>query len=201
LDQDLPRITDLLRAWSRGDTTARDKLIPFVYNDLRRRARAALRRERAGHSLQATALVHEAFLRLVGQKSLEWQDRDHFYAVAARVMRQVLVDHARARGAVKRGSGEEALSLDSVLVLTGERPAALIALDDALNELESLDPHKSRVVDLHFFGGLSMEETADALAISHGKAKRDWSLARAWLFRYLQRSSPSGGMSGTSKHG
>jgi len=183
-------VTDLLRAWSRGDQTARDRLIPFVYNDLRRRARAALRREHAQHGLQATALVHEAFLRLVSLKTLDWQDRDHFYAVAARVMRQVLVDHARARRAEKRGSGEEPLSLDSVLVLTGERPAALIALDDALTELESFDPHKSRVVDLHFFGGLSLEETATALAISHGKAKRDWSLARAWLFQYLRQPPP-----------
>ncbi len=181
-----PPVTELLRAWSAGDTTARDRLIPLIYIDLRRRAAAALRRERQGHSLQATALVHETFLRLVDQRTPNWKDRGHFYGIAARLMRQILVDRARAQQAAKRGAGLAPVSLDELPGLSTARPASFLELDEALHALAAFDPGKSQLVELHFFGGLSLEEAARALSISLARAKRDWTLARAWLYRRMR---------------
>jgi RNA polymerase sigma factor (TIGR02999 family) len=146
-----------------------------------------MRRERPGHQLQSTALVHEAFVRLVGANQPEWESRDHFLAIASRVMRQVLVDHARARRAGKRGAGATPLSLDEALIVSRSRDAAILRLDDALTDLARVDEPKCRLVELHFFGGLSLEETAAVLAISVSKVKRDWTLARAWLQRHMRQ--------------
>ena len=182
-------ITQLLLAWREGDANARDRLFSLIYDELRRQATAAMRRERAGHQLQSTALVHEAFLRLNGGQQPEWESRKHFLAIASRVMRQVLVDHARAHRAGKRGAGVQHVSLDDALVVSGSQDAAILRLDDALTDLARIDEAKCHVVELHFFAGLTLEETAAALAVSLGKVKRDWSLARAWLHRHMQQES------------
>ena len=179
-------VTDLLVAWGRGDEQALDRLTPFVYDELRRLARSYLRRERPDHTLQPTALVHEAYVRLMDLGKLDWQNRAHFLGVAARLMRQILVDHARSRRAAKRGSGGEKLSLDLAVAQPEEREVDLLAVDEALSSLARLDPEQSRIVELRFFGGLTIEETAEVLGVSPSTAKREWRLARAWLYRRMK---------------
>jgi RNA polymerase sigma-70 factor (ECF subfamily) len=177
-------ISTLLRAWSDGDQNALARLTPAVYNELHRLAGLYMRRERAGHSLQATALVNEAYMRLVDYKRMQWQNRAHFFAVSAQLMRRILVEHAR-RHNLKRGGGVQHVSLDDAAVVGGNRAADLVALDDAMNALARLDPRKERVVEVRFFGGLSVEETAEVLKISPVTVMRDWSTAKAWLYREL----------------
>jgi RNA polymerase sigma factor (TIGR02999 family) len=175
-------VTELLIKWRDGDRAALDQLLPLVYRELRRLARYYLSQERPDHTLQATALVHEAYLRLVGEQGANWQNRAHFFAIAAARMRQILVDHARSRYAAKRGGGEYLLlSLSEVDPPAKERDIKLLALDDALQRLEAFDSQKVRLVELRYFGGLTIEETAEVLKISPATVKRDWSLARAWL--------------------
>ena len=177
--------TTLLLAWGRGDETALDQLIPLVHDELRRLARRHMAGERVGHTLQATALVNEAYLRLIEVNQVRWQNRAHFFAMASRVMRRILVDAARARGFQKRGGGAETVSLDEALLISGEPRQELIALDDALNALAAFDLRKSQVVEMRFFGGLSVEETAEALHVSADTVMRDWRLAKVWLVREL----------------
>lgn len=178
-------VTGLLLAWSKGDRGALDALVPHVYGELRRQADRYLRRQRSGHTLQATALVHEAFLRLVDQTNVSFHDRAHFFAVASRAMRQILVDHARRRHTDKRGGDATRLVLEDGTASVQPRGVDLIALDDALERLEALDPGQARLVELRFFAGLSIEETAEALHLSPATVKRRWSLARAWLHRAI----------------
>jgi RNA polymerase sigma-70 factor (ECF subfamily) len=178
--------TGLLRAWSKGDQGALDELVPLVEAELRRLARIYMARERRGHTLQATALVNEAFLRLAGARRLRWDDRAHFLGIAARLMRQVLVDHARSRGYQKRGAGAQRVSLDEALLASPGPSLDVVALDRALDALAAVDERKSRVVELRFFGGLSVEETADLLHLSNDTIKRDWRLAKLWLLRELE---------------
>ena len=181
-------VTELLRAWSDGDEGALERLVPLVEAELRRLARGYMGRERRGHTLQVTALVNEAFLRLTDARRLRWQDRAHFLGISARLMRRVLVDHARARGYQKRGGGAQQVTLDDALVVSPE-PALdrvdLVALDRALVALAAADVRKSRVIELRFFGGLSVEEAADVLHVSADTVKRDWRLAKLWLLREL----------------
>ena len=183
-------ITRLLRAWGGGDQAALDQLARLVYGELRRLSRRYMRRERAGHTLQTTALVNEVYLRLVNVTGLDWKDRAHFFAVSAQMMRRILVDSARARASARRRGGVRASSvnLDQVPDLSG-RGGELIALDDALNTLAQMDPRKARVTELRFFGGLSVEETAEVLKVSPQSVMRDWKLAKAWLKRELSRQS------------
>jgi RNA polymerase sigma-70 factor (ECF subfamily) len=176
-------VTQLLRAWSEGDRSALDRLTPIVYQELHRLARRYMKRERPGHSLQTTALVNEAYLRLVEYKSVEWQDRAHFFAVSAQLMRHILVDHGRKHN-LKRGGGVQHISLDDA-VIVGDRAADLVALDDAMNALARLDPRKVQVVEMRFFGGLSVEETAEVLKVSAVTVMRDWNTAKAWLYREM----------------
>jgi len=183
-------VTELLRAWGQGDAQALDRLTPLVYQELRRIAGRYMARERRDHTLQATALVNEAYLRLVDAKEVSWHDRVHFFAISSQTMRRILVDFARARHARKRGSGAKALSLEESLVVQGQPGADLVALDDALNTLAAIDPRRSRVVELRFFGGLSVEETAEVLRVSPETVKRDWKLAKAWLLRELSHENP-----------
>jgi RNA polymerase sigma factor (TIGR02999 family) len=184
-------VSALLRAWTEGDRSALDRLTPIVYEELRRLARYYLRGERPGHTLQTTALVNEAYLRLVDYKRMQWQDRAHFFAVSAQVMRRILVDHAR-RHNLKRGGGVQHVSLDEALLVGGARSADLVALDEALLALARLDARKTQVVELRFFGGLSVEEIAEVLKISPVTVMRDWSTARAWLYREMT-SGPDDG--------
>jgi RNA polymerase sigma factor (TIGR02999 family) len=174
-------ITQLLIKWRNGDHAALDELAPQVYSELRRLARHYLRQERHGHTMQPSDLVHEAYLRLVDEKEIDWQNRAHFFGIAAVRMRHILVEHARGRQAAKRGGGEPQLSLSVADRLAKKREVNLLALDDALQRLEALDQQKSRIVELRYFGGLTIEETAEALKISPATVKRDWSMARAWL--------------------
>lgn len=178
-------LTGLLIAWRDGEPGALDRLVPLVYDELRRQARLQLRGERADHTLQPTALVHEAFLRLVGQSRAQWQSREQFFAVAARAMRRVLVDHARARAAAKRGDGRTLLALDDVPEPAAAPGVDVLALDRALDRLAGIDPRQARVVELRYFGGLSAPEVAAALDVSLATVNRDWAMARAWLFRDL----------------
>jgi RNA polymerase sigma factor (TIGR02999 family) len=183
---DAPRdVTALLREWSGGDSAASERLMPLVYDELRRLARGYLRRERADHTLQPTALVNEAYLRLVDQTRVNWQSRAHFYGIAARMMRRVLVDHARSHAAEKRGGARHRLSLDDVSLPVEERAAELVALDDALVSLAELDPRKARVVELRFFGGLEVKEAAEVLGVSDKTVMREWERAKLWLCREL----------------
>jgi RNA polymerase sigma factor (TIGR02999 family) len=177
--------TELLLAWSRGDPGALNALIPFVHAELRRLAGRYMNRERIGHTLQPTALVNEAYLRLIELQRVKWQDRAHFFAIAARLMRRVLVDAARARDYQKRGGGALMLSLDEGLVVPTEPGQDLVALDEALTALAAVDARKSQVVEMRFFGGLSLEETAEALHVSRDTVKRDWKMAKLWLLREL----------------
>jgi RNA polymerase sigma factor (TIGR02999 family) len=184
------QITELLARWSQGESAACEKLVPLVYHDLRRVARHCLAGERPDHTLQSAALVHEAYLRLVGHESVRWDDRVHFFAVAAQLMRRILVDHARKRRAGKRGGEGITLSLDEQLAPVKKRTLDVIAVDDALNELTRMNPQHSRIVEMRFFAGLSIEETAQAMGISPATVKRDWAVARAWLYRELARTIP-----------
>ncbi len=185
------QVSKLLVNWRRGDQGAREALIPLVYNELRRLARLHLRRERPDHTLQSAALVHEAYLRLIRQDHPQWQNRAHFFGVAAQLMRHILVDHARNRAAAKRGAGAPRLSLDEEVALPQARDVDIVALDDALNQLAALDPQQSRVVELRFFGGLSIEETSVVLGISPATVKREWATARAWLQREMKNKDTS----------
>jgi RNA polymerase sigma-70 factor, ECF subfamily len=177
-------ISTLLRAWSDGDQSALQGLTPIVYGELRRLAHRYMDGERSGHILQTTALVNEAYMRLVDYKRMHWQNRAHFFAVSAQVMRRILVDHARSHN-VKRGAGVPHVSLEEVAVVSGDRTADLVALDDALNALARLDPRKVQIIEMRFFGGLSLEETAEVLKVSPATVRRDWSIAKFWLYREL----------------
>jgi RNA polymerase sigma factor (TIGR02999 family) len=179
-------VTDLLVGWSNGDPQAFDELMPLIYQELNRMARKHLGRERVGHTLQTKALVNEAYLRLVDQQAVHWQNRAHFFAIAAQMMRRILVDYARSRHVAKRGGGAVPVSLDNVAVVSG-RTSELVALDEALSSLAVFDRRKSQVVELRFFGGLSVDETAEVLKISPNTVMRDWSTAKAWLHRELNR--------------
>jgi len=179
--------TGLLRAWGKGDRAALDRLMPLVHEELRRIASRYMRRERAGNSLQTTALVNEAYLRLIDVRQVEWRDRAHFFAISARMMRRILVDHARARGYQKRGGGAQRVSLDESAMVLPERPAELVKLDEALAALRAQDHRKARVVELRFFGGMSVEETAAVLNVSPQTVLRDWSLSKSWLAREIKR--------------
>jgi RNA polymerase sigma factor (TIGR02999 family) len=178
-------ITRLLQAWGGGNAAALEDLAPLVYAELRRMAKRSMRRENPGNTLQPTALVNEAYLRLVGIDSVRWQDRAHFFAVAAQMMRRILVDSARARATGKRGGGAVHVNLDESIDAMPSRGSQLVALDDALDELARLDPRKAKVIEMRFFGGLSVEETAEVLKISPETVMRDWKMARAWLMRAL----------------
>jgi len=182
-------VTQLLVAWSNGDQAALEKLIPLVYDELRRLARRYMNREPAGHTLQTTALVNEAYFRLVEQKDVKWQNRAHFFAISAQLMRRILVSMARARQADKRGGEARQVSLDEAPAISRERAAELVALDDAMNELAALDRRRSQVVELRYFGGLSVEETAEVLNISPDTVMRDWKRAKAWLKTVLSPES------------
>lgn len=181
-------VTTLLRQWSQGDSKALDRLLPLVYGELRRLAASFLRQENPGHTLQPTAVVHETYLRLVGGKAVDVEDRAHFLRIAARLMRQILVDHARKRNAAKRGSGTPTLALDE-FAISSERDAEMVALDDALAALAELDARQSQIVELRFFGGLSIVETAEVVGVSPATVKRDWDSARAWLRREVSQTS------------
>ena len=178
--------TELLLAWGRGEDAALDRLLPLVHEELRRVARRHMRHERVGHTLQATALVNEAYLRLIQVKQVHWQDRVHFIAMASRVMRRILVEAARAKGFQKRGAGAHKVSLDEALMVQKASSPDFLALDVALTTLEKIDPRKCKVVEMRFFGGLSVEETAEALHVSTGTVMRDWRLAKSWLARELE---------------
>ena len=181
-------ITQLLIDWGKGDRAALDRLMPLVYAELRRLATNYLRRERTGHTLQPTALVNEAYLKLVGQKTAKWQNRAHFFAIAAQLMRRILVDHARRHQAEKRGgSDQQRLSITSVEELVAQPAVDLLALNEALDELSKMDPQQGRIVELKFFGGLSIDETAEVMSISHATVEREWKSARAWLRRQLEQ--------------
>ena len=179
-------VTQLLSRWSRGDADARDALIPLVYDELHRLARHFLAKQRPGHTLQSTALVHEAYLRLVGPSPVHFADRAHFFAVAARVMRHILVDHARMKGAARRGGDSLTIVLDEAMVAPAEREVNVVALDDALNRLAALDARQATIVEMRFFGGLSIEETASALELSTSTVKRDWIVAKTWIRQCLE---------------
>lgn len=188
-----PEVTTLLRAWGKGDAAALEQLMPIIYAELHGMARRYLRKERAGNSLQTTALLNEAYLRLVDVQQTDWQDRNHFFAMSARLMRRILVDAARSRAAARRGGGKRvdhssAVDLEAIPDLRTERGAETIVLDDAMNALEKIDPRKVRVIELRFFGGLTAEETAAVLNISANSVLRDWKLAKSWLLREMSRT-------------
>ena len=178
-------VTKLLIDWSNGDQNALDRLTPLVYAELHRLAHFYMGRERPGHTLQTTALVNEAYLQVVEQKGLHWQNRAHFFGIAARLMRHILVDYARERNSAKRGGGARRLSLDDVAELSEEKASEVVSLDDALNTLAEVDPQQSRIVELRFFAGLTVEETAEVLGISPATVKRDWAMAKAWLYHEI----------------
>jgi RNA polymerase sigma-70 factor, ECF subfamily len=187
-----PQITQLLRAWSGGDQRALEQLTPLVYAQLHRTARRYMAGERPAHTLQTTALINEVYLRLVDSPEISWHDRAHFFAVCARLMRRILTDFARSRRRVKRGGDACQLPLDEALLVSREPSADLVALDDALNALGDVDQRKSQVVELRFFGGLSVEETADVLGVSEETVKRDWRLAKLWLLREISGENHHG---------
>ncbi len=185
-------VTRLLQAWSEGDQSALDRLIPLVYQELHRLAHHYMVRERSGHTLQTTALLNEAYVRMVDSAKPSWQSRTHFYAVSAQVMRRILVDWARSRQALKRGGLEQPIELDEDLVVADAPGADLVSLDDALKALAAIDPRKSEVVELRFFGGLSVEETAEVLKVSPETVMRDWKFTKSWLRRELSKEKPVG---------
>ena len=180
-------VTELLRRWSGGDVAARESLVPLVYDELRRLARYYLASQRSDHTLQSTAIVHEAYLRLAGRDNVHWENRSHFFAVAAQLMRRILVDHARKRNAAKRGGAQLTLLVDEAVEPSSQRELDLVALDDALKALAELDARQSRIVELRFFGGLSIDDTSRLLEISPATVKREWSTARAWLYEEISR--------------
>jgi RNA polymerase sigma factor (TIGR02999 family) len=178
-------VTQMLHDWSHGDREVLDKLVPVVYEELRRQAARYLKRERPGHTLQTTALIHEAYIRLIDQKNVHWQNRAHFYAISAKLMRRILVDHARSRQAAKRGGSDIKLPLEEAMITPEGREVDIVALDEALERLAAIDPQQSRVVELKFFSGMSVEETAEVLGVSTRTVKRDWNVAKAWLRREI----------------
>ncbi len=180
-------VSQLLQRWSEGDGSALDQLTPLVYDELHRMARRYMQQQPAGHTLQTTALIHEAYLRLIGQQEKHWENRAHFFGVAAQAMRHILVDYARARKMVKRGGGAQQVSLDEALTISPEHSDDLVALHDALIALAALDPRQSRIVELRFFGGLTEEEIGEVLQLSARTVRSDWRLARSWLLRELDR--------------
>lgn len=180
-----PEVTQLLADWGKGDRSALDKLFPLVQSELRRIAQRQMSQERPGHTLQATALVNEAYLKLAGQQGFDWQNRAHFFAVCAQVMRHILIDHARAHARDKRGGGAIQVSLNEALVVAEDQAAHFIALDEALRVLENLDPQKGKIVELRYFGGLSIEEAAEVMNVSPRTVRREWQRARAWLYRMM----------------
>jgi RNA polymerase sigma factor (TIGR02999 family) len=182
-------VTQILREWSGGDRDAPERLMPLVYDEMRRLARSFLARERDGHTFQPTALVNEAYLRLVDQTRVNWQNRAHFYGIASSMMRRVLIDHARAHATEKRGGVAVHLSIDDVQVPVEKRAASFLALDEALEKLAQMDPRKARIVEMRFFGGLSDEEIAEVLGVSSRTVLRDWKTARLWLYRELSQNS------------
>jgi RNA polymerase sigma factor (TIGR02999 family) len=183
--QGAQNITELLVGYGRGDKEALDQLMPLVYDELRRQAARYLRRERPGNTLQTTALIHEAYVRLVDQRNVQWQNRAHFFGIAAQLMRRILVDHARAKKRVKRGGSDVRVSLGDATVAVKGQDLDVVALDEALQRLAQIDEQQSRVVELRFFSGLTVEETAEVMHISTATVKRDWSMAKAWLHREL----------------
>jgi RNA polymerase sigma-70 factor (ECF subfamily) len=180
------QVTQLLLDWGNGDKAALDKLVPVVYQELRRLAAYYMRRERPGHTLQTSALVNEAYMRLVDYSQMRWQSRAHFFAVAAQAMRRILVEHARKRHFAKRGGGTVKVSFDEAAIVSQEQAADLVALDDALTSLEAMDERKARIVELRYIGGLNIEETAEVLAISPATVQREWRAAKAWLYREIK---------------
>jgi len=188
-DMSPQEVTQLLADWGKGDRSALDKLFPLVHAELRRIAQRQMNQERAGHTLQATALVNEAYLKLVGQQELEWQNRAHFFAVCAQMMRHILIDHARAHARDKRGGGAIQVSLNDVAALAEDQASYFLALDEALRLLESLDPQKGKIVELRYFGGLSIEETAEVLNISPRTVRREWQRSKAWLYRMISEGT------------
>jgi len=178
-------VTELLVEWSNGNQAALEKLMPLVYEELHRLAHYYMGNERRGHTLQTSGLVNEAYLRLIDQNRVHWQNRSHFFGIAAQMMRRILVDYARSRSCAKHGGGDHRVSLDDVQTFSPERPDDVVALDEALKRFAALDPRKSQIVELRFFGGLSIEETADVLGVSEGTVMRDWTLAKAWLRRAI----------------
>jgi len=185
-------VTQLLRDWSNGDKAALDKLMPLVYEELRRLAHHHMGREHPGHSLQTTAIVNEAYLQLIDQRNVQWQNRAHFFGIAAHLMRRFLAGYARSRHCAKRGGGARQVSLDEAMIVSEERAADMVALDDALNSLAQIDERKSQIVEMRFFGGLSIEETAEVLGVSPGTVMRDWTLAKAWLRREIGKEGQDG---------
>ena len=183
--------TELLRAWSEGDQAALNELVPLVERELHRLARAYMRRERQGHTLQATALINEAWMRLIDWPNANWQNRSHFFAISAQLMRHILVDHARRRSPEQRGDEHKRVSIEQALEIDSERTSDLVALDDALSSPSVLDPRKGKIVELRFFGGLSEEETAQVLEISAKTVQREWNKAKAWLYYELSKTSGS----------
>ena len=189
VNEGVENITELLVGYGRGDKEALDKLMPVVYDELRRQAARYLRREQAGHTLQTTALIHEAYVRLVDQRNVQWQNRAHFFGIAAQMMRRILVDHARTKKRAKRGGSDVKVSLADATIPVQERDLDVVALDEALTRLAEIDEQQSRVVELRFFSGLTVEETAEVMGISPATVKRDWSMAKAWLHRELSREA------------
>jgi RNA polymerase sigma factor (TIGR02999 family) len=183
------QVTQLLLDWGNGDKAALDKLVPVVYQELRRLAAYYMRRERPGHTLQTSALVNEAYMRLVDYSQMRWQSRAHFFAVAAQAMRRILVEHARKRHFAKRGGGAVKVSFDEAAIVSQEQAADLVALDDALTSLEAMDERKARIVELRYIGGLNIEETAEVLAISPATVQREWRAAKAWLYREIKEGA------------
>jgi RNA polymerase sigma factor (TIGR02999 family) len=181
-------ITELLAEWRDGNQSALDELYPLVYNELHRLARRYMSRERKGHTLQATALINEAYVRLVDQKNVQWANRSHFFAISAQIMRRILIDHARRHGYAKRGGGAHQVSLEEAATVVPDQSQELLRLDEALKSLAEMDPRRSQVVELRYFGGLNNEEIADVLQISENTVTRDWNMARAWLYQQLTGS-------------
>ncbi len=190
-DQDNPDVTQLLRKWREGSQTALAQLMPVIYGELRRLAGYYMSQERKGQTLQATALVHEAYLRLVGKEDLRFQNRAHFFALASQIMRRILVDHARGQNYAKRGGGAKKISLDELTTLSEELEPELVSLDEALNDLAEIDPRKSRVVELRVFGGLTVPETANVLEVSSATVINEYRFAKAWLYNQMKRAHPS----------
>jgi len=181
-------VTQLLIEWSNGDKAALDKLMPLIYDELRRLAHHYMSREHPGHTLQTTAVVNEAYLRLINRKRVRWQNRAHFFAIAAHLMRSILVDHARSHASAKRGGGTRTIALDEAMIISQERAAEVVALDEALGQLAEIDPQQSGIVEMRFFAGLTIEETAEVLSLSPATIKREWSMAKAWLFHKISNS-------------
>jgi RNA polymerase sigma factor (TIGR02999 family) len=191
MSSDAENVTRLLADWSDGNQQALEQLLPLIYNELRHLAHNFLYRERPGHTLQTTALVHEAYLKLIDQRDAHWQNRAHFFAIAAQAMRRILIDSARKHAAAKRGGGAEKVSLDQAAEISLEPDSSLLALDEALNALAEIDPQQSRIIELRYFGGLTIEETAEVLKTSPATVKREWAMARAWLYQAMTGSRES----------